>query len=349
MFFHVFVCLLIVCDDFILDSATTTGRGHRRNSNVHYNSSLLPTGDKRSTDINEFDRRKARVHLDKSVKQRRKILLKKTAAAAALEDKEEEQEEQEKDEQEKDEQEKDEQEQEQEQEQKERTHKERDDHTNTAHAIYQLLEDHGEAVATLLAGDSFGEGSLISEKPRLATVICREESALMVICKEDYMAIASSGLVFDPAQCIELLGKNAVDRTPVEIERLVKFVRPIPFFSQLDRDVSRKLCACISLLRTKGRSVVVLQGDEVDKHGGCFYIVLRGTVSVHVAENRVHPDATGLRLLMDSRPKDGHIHKEGHNTLKQRAEDAAFEFERKMEDRRMDEHLLLKNQYHYIV
>ena len=176
--------------------------------------------------------------------------------------------------------------------------------------IDDLLEDHGEAVATLLAGDSFGQNSLISNRTRAATIICRESSIFMIISKEDYLAIASVGLVFDPSLCRDLLNKTPEIRTNSEVERMVRFVKPIPFFSQLDHDVARKLCSCMFLLKAKQRHIVILQGDAVDKHGGCFYIILKGSVSVHVAEYRTAPDSTGMRLLLDKRPKDGHSHKQ---------------------------------------
>lgn len=182
-------------------------------------------------------------------------------------------------------------------------------HPEDEMTMKEVIEGYGHAVATLLTGDSFGSESLISGKPRAATIVCRQDTHLMCVSRNDYLSIAANSLVFDPASSAELLKKETDQRTPSEIEKLCRFVSPIPFFKQLEKSITYKLCRCMKLLKTRARHIVVMQGDNVDKHGGCFYILLKGTVSVHILKNRKKPDHFGLQLLMDKTPKDGDDHK----------------------------------------
>ena len=64
----------------------------------------------------------------------------------------------------------------------------------------------GRCIVNLGRGDSFGEASLISGKPRAASVIAREKCEMVLIEKADYDSIvANCNVIFDPSKKNKLI------------------------------------------------------------------------------------------------------------------------------------------------
>eukprot|EP00949_MAST-11_sp_MAST-11-sp1_P002619 g2619.t1 len=175
-----------------------------------------------------------------------------------------------------------------------------------------LGSEWGATVATLFPGDSLGQESLITGCPRAATVRCREPVELIVLHAKAYRAIGMLDVVYDPAHCISCLQRLPQERSGVDIERVSTFLRRIPFFKQLENAIVGKLAGVAKLADGAARSIMLVQGtkisDEVGK--GCFYILLKGSVAIHILRSAASPDPHALHMLLSHRPRDLDEHKQ---------------------------------------
>jgi cAMP-dependent protein kinase regulator len=145
-------------------------------------------------------------------------------------------------------------------------------------------------------GEIFGEMSLLSGAPRLATVVAAEDGELLELGRADLDALSTD----HPGAA------HVVER--VYRERLMtNLLRASPMFEGLTDERRRALIEVVHVETYDAGSVVIPQG----KHGRAFYVLLRGQCDVshrvEGAREEHHPpmkegDVFGEIALLQSGP-----------------------------------------------
>ena len=144
-----------------------------------------------------------------------------------------------------------------------------------------------------MAGDSFGEKSVITAAPRNATVITREFTRMFVLEKRHYDVIARLGnVISNPSHCIASLSKTPSNRSQDDIQHIFGLFSQMTFFRQLPATSVHKLAQAAGYGVVDGDTPIVVQGDV---RCNSFYVILSGSVSVHVLPNITKPDAKTLK------------------------------------------------------
>ena len=153
---------------------------------------------------------------------------------------------------------------------------------------------YGPCVINLLAGDSFGEKSVILAAPRNATVITRETTRMFVLEKHHYDVIAKLGnVISNPSHCIQSLSKTPVNRSENDIQKILGLFSQMTFFRQLPATSVHKLAEAAGYGVVDADTPIIIQGDV---RCNSFYVILSGSVSVHVLPNdQTRPSAQTLR------------------------------------------------------
>tara|TARA_R110002072_G_scaffold291353_2_gene459465 strand:+ start:209 stop:1303 length:1095 start_codon:yes stop_codon:yes gene_type:complete len=139
-----------------------------------------------------------------------------------------------------------------------------------------VVEDaSGEArtVATLSAGDAFGEAALLSHEPRSASVWLVEDSLLLGLERETFAAF----LRRHPDLLAAVFARQAD----------LSLVREVPLFADLSGGQVTALCRRFAPRRVEAQEVVIRQGEA----GDSFYLVREGQFEVRHAEADSDADA----------------------------------------------------------
>ncbi|UPR04827.1 cAMP-dependent protein kinase [Chloropicon primus] len=149
------------------------------------------------------------------------------------------------------------------------------------------IEDvYGPCQTSLHAGDFFGESALLSLDKRQETAICREETYLMILTRDQCKNVigklgASMSLFIQPEKMTRLLYKSSEDRTEEDLKELVGMMETFKFFSTLQRKQQLEVVKVTKCLKLGADEIVVQQGDP----GDAFYIIISGSVGIHQISN----------------------------------------------------------------
>ena len=146
---------------------------------------------------------------------------------------------------------------------------------------YEALEGLT-CTALLHSGDSFGEQIILGAKYRTATVVAREDCLMLALEEKDFprfKQIFGKGVgFFHPERLKRLLYKTGSMRSLEDLEQLVNLTKSNPFFRRLEPKVRYEICKKCTAIRLADDELVVEQGEL----GDAFYIILSGSVSVHI-------------------------------------------------------------------
>ena len=145
---------------------------------------------------------------------------------------------------------------------------------------------YGPCQTSLHAGDFFGESALLSLDKRQETAICREETYLMMLTRDQCKNVigklgASMSLFIQPEKMTRLLYKSSEDRTQEDLKELVGMMENFKFFSTLQRKQQLEVVKVTKCLKLGADEIVVQQGDP----GDAFYIIISGSVGIHQISN----------------------------------------------------------------
>lgn len=166
--------------------------------------------------------------------------------------------------------------------------------------ITEVEDVYGSHVATLHAGDTFGEAALIKmaepldelggEVPmRNASVAPLEPTHLMVLRFTDFtemMRIGDSQLVFAPEHTEAILSKEPQNRTLEDIQFVATSLRRFKCFSSLPGAVMEEVVRHLRRRQYNSESIVREEGGRLVPE---FCVVLRGTVAAHVRTQEAAP------------------------------------------------------------
>ena len=149
-----------------------------------------------------------------------------------------------------------------------------------------LEEIYGPCQTILSSGDFFGESALLSLDLRQETAICREETYLMTLTRDQCKNVigklgASMSLFIQPEKMTRLLYKSSEDRTEEDLKELVGMMETFKFFSTLQRKQQLEVVKVTKCLKLGADEIVVQQGDP----GDAFYIIISGSVGIHQISN----------------------------------------------------------------
>lgn len=137
-------------------------------------------------------------------------------------------------------------------------------------------DNFGEVVATLTAGDAFGEAGLLEARPRNATIVSVSDDCQTIFIDRDLFErcrIGERPVVWHPERCRALLLKPHEDRTDEDLHPLVNLCEENDFFKdQLDKPLIKAIAAHMQYEKRGKYSIVCRQGEP----GDVFYIVLSG-------------------------------------------------------------------------
>lgn len=112
-------------------------------------------------------------------------------------------------------------------------------------------------INTMTAGKHFGEIALVEQKPRTATLICKEDCTFAVMSSNDYLKVIAG---------IEAKANRAT----------IDFLKDVPYFCQwTDQKLARFLHVVEAADYNKGQELV-LPGESLDK----LYLVMEGEVQL---------------------------------------------------------------------
>ena len=113
-------------------------------------------------------------------------------------------------------------------------------------------------IATLYAGDSFGELALLSDRNfRQASVTTRETCEFVKLTKNDFDSILKT-------YSVKELGEK------------IQYLKMIPMFESLDHSALQSLAYVLTIREYDRKNIIVQQGEELDE----MYFVVSGTCKV---------------------------------------------------------------------
>ena len=135
---------------------------------------------------------------------------------------------------------------------------------------------------TLAGGDSFGDRALLQKNTlRTASCIAAEKTEIMVLSQADFKKLFAkdSNEVEGFERVAELLQIDSGARSKDQLDELAQLLtKTSSFFQTLDPGLHYDICQAASYKRLQSNDVVFVQGEV----GDAFYVVLRGTLSLHI-------------------------------------------------------------------
>lgn len=140
------------------------------------------------------------------------------------------------------------------------------------------------------AGDAFGEKSLMAGESRhVLTAVSAERCELMVLQRRHFQRIFGSSTTLFPGLVAirEALMVEPAQRSEETIRRIATATQNNAFFRTLDAKTHTEICRVARYQGLPQDVPMVLQGAP----GDAFYVLLEGSVSVHVREIKDVPSA----------------------------------------------------------
>ena len=141
-------------------------------------------------------------------------------------------------------------------------------------------------VGDLEVGKSFGELALIKNKPRAATIVCRQNCSFAVMDRNDYKKVLG-----------KLEQKN--------MNRLTDFLYSLPFFLNWRRGSLQKFQYFLSH-KQYIRNQTVFKENEPSSH---VYIVLNGEFEISITHTFSAPKSLDCRSLLTQKFTGGTFNK----------------------------------------
>ena len=150
-------------------------------------------------------------------------------------------------------------------------------------------EDYGRFVVELFSPSMFGELALLRESPRTGTVVCEENTELMVLERHDFDRILRrmGNVVFMPERLKEILSVPPKLRAAEENYMALDLLGKHKFLQNLDKEIAAQLMGKLTLSVVQKNELIFRQGEV----GSQFYIILTGKVHIFVdRRDRKEPD-----------------------------------------------------------
>ena len=140
---------------------------------------------------------------------------------------------------------------------------------------------YGKCASFLGVGDSFGEKALITNEPLQVTAVAREKTDIMVLKREVFQAHLGvlSQAIAHVDNLRRLLTLRPEHRTEEDLGLLAEMIAANAFFASMESKIFQEICRVAKYRNIAADTPVFLQGDAPDG----FYVILTGTLSVHVA------------------------------------------------------------------
>ena len=140
----------------------------------------------------------------------------------------------------------------------------------------------GNCMTSFHPGDFFGEGALLNYDRRKESAICREETYVMVLTRDQCKAVigklgTSMSFLIQPEMMSRILFKSPKERTEEELEELVMMMQNFAFFAPLEKKEQLEVVRVTKCLKLGADEIVMQQGDP----GDAFYIIISGSVGIH--------------------------------------------------------------------
>jgi len=160
----------------------------------------------------------------------------------------------------------------------------------------ELLEKHGPVIAQLMPGDVHGEELFLRQEEGLWTetlVTCEGITSFIAIDRNIYRQILDSTSVrsevpLDVVRRVMEMPKET--RVEKDIDVAKRALCGHSFFQQLSEDSLTSLCLALQFRVIPKSTTIFLQGETVSRNQ-MFYIILKGSVSIHQKEESVAPIA----------------------------------------------------------
>ncbi|KAK3242182.1 hypothetical protein CYMTET_48109, partial [Cymbomonas tetramitiformis] len=146
-----------------------------------------------------------------------------------------------------------------------------------------LTTEYGKKVAELEAGACFGEIALLSEVPRQASIVTKDNVELLKVNRTKFLATMQSvgsgaGTMFHPDYIWSVLDTPPKNRSRVEELKMHIFVTGMPFFKKLPPKVMIELISALKGSKIRAGEVVFNQGDQ----GDAMFIIVSVSLQLHL-------------------------------------------------------------------